>query len=41
LPVALAKALAILASFVVNFTLSHYIVFRVRHRSALDVCEDA
>jgi putative flippase GtrA len=40
LPVALAKAVAILASFVVNFTLSHYIVFRVRHRPALDVCED-
>lgn len=31
LPVALAKAVAILASFVVNFTLSHYVVFRVRH----------
>jgi len=30
LPVWLAKALAILASFVVNFTLSHFVVFRVR-----------
>ncbi len=39
-PVALAKAVAILASFAVNFTLSHYVVFRVRHRPALDVCED-
>jgi putative flippase GtrA len=30
LPVWLAKAVAILASFVVNFTLSHFVVFRVR-----------
>jgi putative flippase GtrA len=30
LPVWLAKALAILASFVVNFTLSHFVVFRPR-----------
>ena len=30
LPVWLAKAAAILASFVVNFSLSHFIVFRVR-----------
>jgi putative flippase GtrA len=30
LPVWLAKALAILASFVVNFTLSHFVVFRTR-----------
>jgi putative flippase GtrA len=30
LPVWLAKAFAILASFVVNFTLSHFVVFRVR-----------
>jgi putative flippase GtrA len=30
LPVWLAKAIAILASFVVNFTLSHFVVFRVR-----------
>lgn len=40
LPVTLAKAVAILASFVVNFTLSHYVVFRVRHRPPLDACED-
>ena len=31
LPVYLAKALAILASFVVNFSLSHFVVFRVRN----------
>lgn len=30
LPVWLAKALAIFASFVVNFSLSHFVVFRVR-----------
>jgi putative flippase GtrA len=30
LPVWFAKALAVLASFVVNFTLSHFVVFRVR-----------
>jgi putative flippase GtrA len=30
LPVYMAKALAILASFVVNFSLSHFVVFRVR-----------
>jgi putative flippase GtrA len=30
LPVWLAKALAVLASFVVNFTLSHFVVFRPR-----------
>ena len=30
LPVWLAKALAILASFIVNFSLSHFVVFRVR-----------
>jgi putative flippase GtrA len=41
LPVALSKAIAIMASFVVNFTLSHYIVFRVRHRPALGAREDA
>ena len=33
LPVLLAKAAAILASFVVNFALSHFVVFRVRARS--------
>jgi putative flippase GtrA len=36
LPVWLAKAIAILASFVVNFSLSHFVVFRVRHRPAAD-----
>jgi len=30
LPVYVAKAIAILASFVVNFALSHFVVFRVR-----------
>jgi len=30
LPVFVAKAVAILASFVVNFSLSHFVVFRVR-----------
>ena len=30
LPIAVAKAAAILASFVVNFSLSHFVVFRVR-----------
>ena len=33
LPVWLAKALAVLASFVVNFTLSHFVVFRTRRAS--------
>ena len=32
LPIWAAKAIAVLASFVVNFSLSHYIVFRVRAR---------
>ena len=41
LPIALAKAIAIVASFAVNFTLSHYVVFRVRHRPALDGRQDA
>ena len=31
LPVWLAKAAAILTSFVVNFSLSHFVVFRARH----------
>jgi putative flippase GtrA len=34
LPVWLAKAVAILASFAVNFSLSHFVVFRVRARPA-------
>ncbi len=41
LPVWLAKAVAILASFVVNFSMSHFIVFRARHRPALDARDEA
>ena len=33
LPVWLAKAVAVLASFVVNFSLSHFVVFRVRAKT--------
>jgi putative flippase GtrA len=40
LPVWLAKAIAILASFVVNFSLSHFVVFRVRHQPAVDAHEE-
>ncbi|HML08894.1 MAG TPA: GtrA family protein [Xanthobacteraceae bacterium] len=40
LPVWLAKGLAVLASFVVNFSLSHFVVFRVRVRPLGDVGED-
>lgn len=40
LPVWEAKAIAILASFVVNFSLSHFVVFRVRERPAIDARED-
>jgi putative flippase GtrA len=36
LPVWLAKLVAILASFVVNFTLSHFVVFRARPNAAGD-----
>jgi putative flippase GtrA len=36
-PVWLAKAIAILASFVVNFSLSHFVVFRVRRQPVADV----
>lgn len=36
LPVWFSKGLAILASFVVNFTLSHFYIFRVRNRPAAD-----
>ena len=32
MPVLAAKLLAILASFVVNFSLSHFVVFRARDR---------
>jgi putative flippase GtrA len=41
LPVWLAKAVAILASFVVNFSLSHFVVFRVRARPPDDSSKDA
>lgn len=41
LPVWMAKAVAILASFAVNFLLSHFVVFRVRQRPAIDVSEEA
>ena len=34
LPVLAAKLLAIAASFVVNFSLSHFVVFRTRERRA-------
>lgn len=40
LPVWLAKAIAILASFVVNFSLSHFVVFRVRAQRAPDAGDD-
>jgi putative flippase GtrA len=39
-PVWVAKAVAILASFAVNFSLSHFVVFRVR-RPAIDASKDA
>jgi putative flippase GtrA len=38
-PVWLAKAAAILASFVVNFSMSHFVVFRVRSGPAGDAGE--
>ena len=41
LPVWVAKAIAILASFVVNFSLSHFVVFRVRPRPEANAREDA
>lgn len=40
LPVVIAKAIAIAASFVVNFSLSHFVVFRVRPQPAPDVGKD-
>jgi putative flippase GtrA len=40
LPVWLAKAVAVLASFVVNFSLSHFVVFRVRPQPVGDVRKD-
>jgi putative flippase GtrA len=40
LPVWGAKAVAILAGFVVNFSLSHFVVFRARARPVGDVPDD-
>jgi putative flippase GtrA len=40
LPVWVAKAVAILASFVVNFSLSHFVVFRARPQPNADARED-
>lgn len=40
LPVWLAKAVAILASFAVNFSLSHFVVFRVRGERLGDARRD-
>ena len=40
LPVWLAKLVAILASFVVNFSLSHFVVFRARAKPAGDARND-
>jgi putative flippase GtrA len=40
LPVWAAKALAVVASFFVNFSLSHFVVFRVRTRPALGLREE-
>jgi putative flippase GtrA len=40
LPVWLAKGFAILASFIVNFSMSHFIVFRVRNSPAGDAPDD-
>ena len=41
LPVWVAKGIAILASFVVNFSMSHFVVFRVRPQPAIDAGKDA
>lgn len=40
LPIWLAKLVAILASFVVNFSLSHFVVFRVRGEAAANGQKD-
>ena len=40
LPVWLAKLVAILASFVVNFSLSHFVVFRARPKPTVDAGSD-
>ena len=41
LPVPVAKGIAVIASFLVNFSMSHFVVFRVRHRPAIDAGKDA
>lgn len=41
LPVWLAKAVAVAASFVVNFSLSHFVVFRVRAKPTGEAQRDA
>lgn len=41
LPVWVAKGIAVMASFVVNFSMSHFVVFRVRHRPTIDRGKDA
>jgi putative flippase GtrA len=41
LPVWIAKAVAILASFIVNFSLSHFVVFRVRRGPTVDLTDEA
>jgi putative flippase GtrA len=40
-PVWIAKAVAIFASFIVNFSLSHFVVFRVRPGPAVDLTDEA
>jgi putative flippase GtrA len=40
-PVWIAKGIAVMASFVVNFSMSHFVVFRVRHRPAVEAGKDA
>jgi putative flippase GtrA len=40
LPVWLAKLVAILASFMVNFLISHFVVFRVRPQPKVDSGRD-
>jgi putative flippase GtrA len=41
LPVWLAKLVAILASFMVNFLLSHFVVFRVRSNAKVEAKPEA
>jgi putative flippase GtrA len=40
LPIWLAKGVAILASFAVNFSMSHFVVFRARRDTAGDAADD-